>query len=40
MDKALFWVTIVIVSIIGIVVLKYLAGISNVDGLKSFMAQV
>jgi hypothetical protein len=40
MDKAFFWLTIVVVAIIGIYVFKALAGASNIDGLKAFASGI
>lgn len=40
MDKIFFWITVVIVAVIGIWLLKMLAGATNIDGFKSFMANV
>lgn len=40
MDKFFFWVTVAVVAIIGIFVFKYLASISNIDGLKNFASQI
>lgn len=40
MSKLMFWVTVVIVSIIGIWAFKAAAGASGNDGLKSFAASI
>lgn len=40
MDKLAFWLTVVVVSIVGIYLFKVLAGAVGPQGLKEFAANV
>jgi hypothetical protein len=40
MDKLLFWLTVVVVSILGIFAFKTLAGLYGPPGLKAFAAKI
>jgi hypothetical protein len=40
MDKIFFWITIVVVAVLGIFILKYIAAASNIDGFKAFMSNI
>lgn len=40
MDKLMFWITVVIVSIVGIYLFKVLAGAAGPQGLKEFAANI
>lgn len=40
MEKAMFWLTVVIVSIVGIWAFKAIAGATGSQGLKQFAASI